>query len=272
MSAASTRLPPGEGALGGEVVGHQVPGRDRRAETRVPRSARRAHLEHLAALPAEAEAHVALRLLDRVSHAGAAAVQLRAVAQVERSEGRAALDPFALRGAVDGRPTAGDELLETLGALAPGDRIPAAERVAHLDRGAVATTTIVGARAAAHGLFPLRGVTTEGPRGEGLSLPAASALVFGGWEVRAGSLLDAAADLAESGRIFDGRLLDPLAVDLDEIDQDIVRGGTRGVPPPCGAVEAPAEVIEHLAGDLRAFRRRHFLERVVVVNLATTEP
>ncbi len=139
-------------------------------------------------------------------------------------------------------------------------------------RGAVATTTIVGARAAARGLFPLRGVTTEGPRGEGLSLPAASALVFGGWEVRAGSLLDAAADLAESGRIFDGRLLDPLAVDLDEIDQDIVRGGTRGVPPPCGAVEAPAEVIEHLAADLRAFRRRHSLERVVVVNLATTEP
>src|SRR5438094_533377 len=139
-------------------------------------------------------------------------------------------------------------------------------------RGAVATTTIVGARAAARGLFPLRGVTTEGPRGEGLSLPAASALVFGGWEVRAGSLLDAAADLAESGRIFDGRLLDPLAVDLDEIDQDIVRGGTRGVPHPCGAVETPAEVIEQLAADLRGFRRRHSLERVVVVNLATTEP
>src|SRR5438067_1158242 len=252
MSAAAARLSPGKGALGGEVVGDGGPGRDRRAEARLARPARRAHLEHLAALPAEAEAHVALRLLDRVSHAGAAAVQLRAVAQVERSEGRAALDPFALRGAVDGRPTAGDELIGA--------------------RGAVATTTIVGTRAAARGLFPLRGVTTEGPRGEGLSLPAASALVFGGWEVRAGSLLDAATDIAESGRIFDGRLLDPLAVDLDEIDQDIVRGGTRGVPPPCGAVEAPAEVIEHLAGDLRAFRRRHFLERVVVVNLATTEP
>ena len=139
-------------------------------------------------------------------------------------------------------------------------------------RGAVATTTMVGARAAARRLFPLRGVTTEGPRGEGLSMPAASALAFGGWEVRAGSLLDAATELAESARIFDPRLLDRLALDLQEIDQDIVRGGTRGVPPPCGAVEASAEVIEHLAADLRAFRRRHSLERVVVVNLATTEP
>src|SRR5437773_11346049 len=111
MSAAAARLPPGEGALGGEVVGDEVPGRDRRAETRVPRSARRAHLEHLAALPAEAEAHVALRLLDRVSHAGAAAVHLRAVAQAERSEERAAPDPFATRRAVDGRPAARDDAL-----------------------------------------------------------------------------------------------------------------------------------------------------------------
>ena len=138
-------------------------------------------------------------------------------------------------------------------------------------RGAVATTTIVGARAAARGLVPLRGVTTEGARGEGLALPAASALVFGGWELRAGSLLDAAADLAE-GRIFDGRVLDALAADLAEIDRDIVPGGTRGVPHPCGAVETPAAVIEQLAADLRGFRRRHSLERVVVVNLATTEP
>src|SRR5437773_10696794 len=149
MSAAAARLAPGEGALGGEVVGDEVPGRDRRAETRVPRSARRARLEHLAALPAEAEAHVALRLFDGVSHTGAAAAQLRAVAQVERGEGRAALDPFALRGAVDARPTPGDELLEALGALAPGDRIPAAERVAHLDRGAVDGRKLAPARAVA---------------------------------------------------------------------------------------------------------------------------
>jgi myo-inositol-1-phosphate synthase len=135
-------------------------------------------------------------------------------------------------------------------------------------RGAVATTTIVGARAAARGLFPLRGVTTEGPRGAGLALPAASALAFGGWELRAGSLLDAAAELAE-GRLFDGRLLDALAPDLEEIDRDVVRGGTRGVP---NGAAAPAEVVAQLAADLRRFRRRHALERVVVVNLATTEP
>src|SRR5207249_4565265 len=130
-------------------------------------------------------------------------------------------------------------------------------------------------RAAGRRLLPLRGVTTEGPRGEGLSMPAASALVFGGWEVRAGSLLDAATELAESARIFDPRLLDRLALDLQEIDRNIVNGETRGSPPPCVTVEdaeTPAEVVQRLGGDLRAFRRRHSLERVVVVNLATTEP
>src|SRR3989475_11693684 len=137
MSAAAARLPPGEGALGGEVVGDQVPGRDRRAETRLPRSARRAHLEHLAALPAEAEAHVALRLLDRVAHAGAAAAQLRAVAQLERGEGRAVLDAFSLRSAVDARPPPSEKFLEALGTLGLGDRVPPAERVSHRDRGSV---------------------------------------------------------------------------------------------------------------------------------------
>jgi len=135
-------------------------------------------------------------------------------------------------------------------------------------RGAVATTTMVGARAAARRLLPLRGVTTEGPRGEGLSMPAASALVFGGWEVRAGSLLDAATELAESARIFYPRLLDRLALDLQEIDRNIVNGETRGSPPPCVTVEdaeTPAEVVQRLGGDLLAFRRRHSLERVVVV-------
>src|SRR5256712_6269705 len=168
MSAAAARLSPREGALGGEVVGDQVPGRDRRAETRLRRPARRAPLEHLAALPAEAEAHVALRLLGRVAHAGAAAAQLRAVAQVERSEGRAALDPFALRGAIDARPAPGDELLEALGALAPGDRVPAAERGAHLDRGAVDGRKLAPARAVA-GLDPGEHL----PEGDPLDSPGA---------------------------------------------------------------------------------------------------
>src|SRR5256712_2568539 len=149
MSAAAARFPPGEGALGGDVVGDQVPGRDPGPETRLPRSASRARFEHLAALPAKAEAHVALRLLDGVAHAGAAAAQLGTVAQVERGEGRAALDPFALRGAIDARPAPGYELLEALGALAPGDRVPAAERGAHLARGAVDGRKLAPARAVA---------------------------------------------------------------------------------------------------------------------------
>ncbi|MGH7859835.1 MAG: inositol-3-phosphate synthase [Candidatus Binatia bacterium] len=141
-------------------------------------------------------------------------------------------------------------------------------------RGAVATTTALGLSAAARGLAPLQGVTTEGARGQGLSLAEPSAMVVGGWELRPSTLRDSARELAE-GRIFDARLVRDLEEDLDHIDGEIVTGGTRGVPPlgeRAAEPESPAAIVERLRSDLRGFRERNRLERLVVVNLATTEP
>jgi myo-inositol-1-phosphate synthase len=137
-------------------------------------------------------------------------------------------------------------------------------------RGAVATTTIVGVRAAARGLVPLCGTTTSGARGEGLGFPEPADLVFGGWELRAGALVDSARALADTARIFDARLVEALAEDLSRVDADVVTGGTRGVPPESIVDAAPT--VTRLRGDLRRFRERHALDRVVVVNVATTEP
>lgn len=137
-------------------------------------------------------------------------------------------------------------------------------------RGAVATTTIIGVRAAARGLEPLRGVTTLAARGEGLPFSEPQDLVFGGWELRGVSLLDSARALSESARIFDPRLVDALAEDLVSIDREIVTGGTRGVPPELASEAAPT--VARLRSDLETFRKRHGLERLVVVNVATTEP
>lgn len=137
-------------------------------------------------------------------------------------------------------------------------------------RGAVATTTIVGVCAAARGLVPLRGVSTAGARGEGLDLVEPERIVFGGWELRAARLLDSARILAESARIFDPRLIDSLAGDLALVDEEIVTGGTRGIPP--DSIGEAAPTVERLRADLQRFRERHALERVVVVNLASTEP
>jgi len=146
-------------------------------------------------------------------------------------------------------------------------------------RGAVATTTIVGVRAAARGLVPLRGVTTAGTRGQGLPFPAPEAMTFGGWETRAGSLLESARALGEGGRIFDPRLVETLASDLAMVDREIVTGGTRGIPPfgereieEGRHEESAPEVIARLRADLSAFRRRHALDKLVVVNVASTEP
>jgi myo-inositol-1-phosphate synthase len=137
-------------------------------------------------------------------------------------------------------------------------------------RGAVATTMVVGVRAAARGLVPLRGVTTAGERGEGLGLPECEQIVFGGWELRDASLLDSARALSESARIFDPRLVAELEDDLRAVDGEIVTGGTRGIPPDAIAEAQPT--VTRLRAELRRFRERHGLERVVVVNVATTEP
>jgi myo-inositol-1-phosphate synthase len=141
-------------------------------------------------------------------------------------------------------------------------------------RGAVATTTLVGLLAARRGMVPLRGVTTSGPRGEGLALVGPSGLVPGGWEPAPGSLAASAAALAAS-RVFDTPLVGALAEDLAAVDADIVTGGTAGFPAPDGrrdGDEAPAAALARLRADLDRFRRRHALARVVVVNLASTEP
>ena len=137
-------------------------------------------------------------------------------------------------------------------------------------RGAVATTTVVGLRAAARGLTPLRGVTTAGARGEGLGLPEPEDIVFGGWELRETSLLESARGLSESARIFDPRLVAELEGELAAVDGEIVTGGTRGIPPE--AIAEAEATIARLRADLARFRGRHRLDRVVVVNLATTEP
>lgn len=139
-------------------------------------------------------------------------------------------------------------------------------------RGAVATTLVVGVRAAARGLAPLRGVTTAGARGEGLELVEPDGIAFGGWELRSGTLVDSARALTEQARIFDPRLVDALADDLAGIDREVVSGGTLGAPqPPEANAEKPAATVDRLRRDLAAFRRRWSIERLVVVNLASTE-
>lgn len=147
--------------------------------------------------------------------------------------------------------------------------------------GGVATLSIVGARAVARGLRPPVGLLTSTPLFDGLDLPRVDELVFGGHEIRATDPCCAAQEFAQRAGILDAALLEALRDDLQAVQADLrpgylvnpgsavkelARGGR------VARARRPADVVAGIQRDLAEFRERHDLARVVVVNLASTEP
>ncbi|MFG2168476.1 inositol-3-phosphate synthase [Micromonospora chersina] len=129
-------------------------------------------------------------------------------------------------------------------------------------RGSVATTSIVGALALRAGLTGPTGCVTELPELRGPALPSFADLVFGGHDVVDTPLPKRAEALAAAG-VLPGRLVDALAGELAEVEAALRPAPTGG---------SPADRVAAVAHDLSEFRRRHALDRVVVVNVSATEP
>ena len=147
--------------------------------------------------------------------------------------------------------------------------------------GGVATLTVAGACALARGLRTPIGLLTETRLFDGLDLCAIDDLVFGGHEVRDTDYPAAAMEFAEKAGILDRALLLTLHDDLLEASSNLRPGYLVN---PCAATKAlaergrvaraksPRKIVEGIQKDLREFQERHDLERVVVVNLSSTEP
>jgi myo-inositol-1-phosphate synthase len=129
-------------------------------------------------------------------------------------------------------------------------------------RGSVATTTITGALALRRGLVEPVGCVTVHPDLRNTALPPFADLVFGGHDVAAGRLAKKARLLASAGVLPDG-LVTALEDDMDAVDAEL-----RPVPSGLGQ----ADLADAVAADLASFRRRHGLDRIVVVNVSSTEP
>ncbi|WP_166390029.1 inositol-3-phosphate synthase [Nocardioides ochotonae] len=130
--------------------------------------------------------------------------------------------------------------------------------------GSVATTAVVGALGMRHGLAPRTGMVTELPELDPAGLPALDSLVFGGHDVVSRSLAKKAEALA-SGGVLPAALVGAVGAELDAIDADVRPGYVAGE-------ETVAEAVHRLAADLGAFREHHDLARVVVVDVASTQP
>jgi len=133
-------------------------------------------------------------------------------------------------------------------------------------RGSVATTTIAGAGAVAAGLAPATGIVTAAQEFDGAGLVDIGDIVFGGHDIVETPLALRAARLVDAGVLPPG-IPDAVRERIADAESELRSG--------IGWHEArtePRSAVERAAVELREFRSRHDLDRVVVLNLSSTEP
>jgi myo-inositol-1-phosphate synthase len=132
-------------------------------------------------------------------------------------------------------------------------------------RGSVATTAMVGALSLRAGLTDATGLVSALPQVAAAGLPEIGDLVFGGHDLGTVPLPKRAEGLAGSG-VLPASLLSMVHEDLAEVEGRL----RRGLDP--SSSETQGAAIERVAADIVAFRDSHGLARVVVVDVASTEP
>jgi myo-inositol-1-phosphate synthase len=147
--------------------------------------------------------------------------------------------------------------------------------------GGVGSTTALGLSALSRGLTPGTGMVTALPRFAGLDLDAPSNFVVGGHDIRRAGLLSAVRELHNRSNVFDDRLIEACAPDLETWTTN-VRPGVAYSPdrmiagmadrPDLKAFGTPRAAIEQVQTDLKAFKAAKGLDQLVVVNAASTEP
>lgn len=147
-------------------------------------------------------------------------------------------------------------------------------------RGSVATTVAVGLEALRCGETPTTGLVTETPLLAGLELPAWDQIVLGGHEIRGGTLVDSARELAAS-RVLPAAAPEEYHDALDAIDTRICPGVLFHSGLAIDAIAeqqavalcaTPRSAVEQISEDINTFREANGLDRVVVVLLGSTEP
>ncbi|MEU4689170.1 inositol-3-phosphate synthase [Actinoplanes sp. NPDC023714] len=125
-------------------------------------------------------------------------------------------------------------------------------------RGSVAVTSVIGALAVRAGLTEPTGMVTESPPLRDADLPPLTDFVFGGHDVTDVPLAKKAESLAAAG-VLPASLIPDLTAVEDEV---------KALP----VAHSQRETAALIAADITGFRERHGLDRVVVINVASTEP
>ncbi len=137
--------------------------------------------------------------------------------------------------------------------------------------GAVSSTIMAGVALMKKGLVPRHGMITETGVAKDLDVAPLEGLVFGGWDLRA----DNAYQAAVREEIVPRHLVDQVKDELEQIKPWPGVASPKFLASMAGKHMVPAknyrEEIAIITKNLEGFKKEHKLERVVLVNLTSTE-
>lgn len=147
--------------------------------------------------------------------------------------------------------------------------------------GHLSTTVITGALALKKGLCPKTGMVTELDDFSQLNLIEPGDIIFGGWDIRSASFSENARNLLREIGFSAADQFSEIEDEFETISANIFPGTTKN----CGkAIEnlscqkestkeiSLKESICRLQDDIKHFREKNNLDKVMVVNLSSTEP
>lgn len=147
--------------------------------------------------------------------------------------------------------------------------------------GGVASTVAVGLAALRRGLIQPTALVSALPCFQALNLTPWDQWELGGHEIRAANFFDGAQQLANSSRAFSPALVDQVREDLLGWSEQIRPGFLYNSGQAISALadsqqsrqlDSPRKTITAIQEDLRAFAAERNLEKVIVINVSSTEP
>ena len=148
--------------------------------------------------------------------------------------------------------------------------------------GGVATTVVVGVAALRKGLSDTTGLVTALPPFAPLDLIQWDEIVIGGHEIRETTYSAEAQVLIEKSHVFNEKTLAGISSQLAKFDRNIRPGTLYNVGAKIESFAGPlvlktrnetaAQAVARLAKDITEFKGSNKLDRVIVVNVSSTEP
>ncbi len=148
--------------------------------------------------------------------------------------------------------------------------------------GGVATTVVVGLAALRKELTSTTGLVTALPPFAKLDLIQWEDLVVGGHEIRETSYSAESRILVEKSHVFNEKTLAAISPQLAKFDKNIRPGTLVNVGPKIESLASPfalafcnetaAQAVTRLCKDIEDFKKKEKLDRVIVVNVSSTEP